>query len=102
MTLDIKAMVVVFLYAVLSNFAIGSLALSDSSLACSNLRTQNFVYDYTTGNYTSDPVSQDAGINFFQVMLGMCQGLPWWLYWITQIPTILGVLYIIRAFIGFT
>lgn len=102
MTLDIKAMVIVVLYAVATNIILISIGNSLGSVSCKDFSQENYTYSYTNGNYTNDEDTKTSGINILKLMLGRCNGIPWWAYWLTQIPTIIGVFYIVRAFIGFT
>lgn len=105
---DIRAMIVVFLYAVISNLVLISFATIDNSLACPDIKQETVVQNYASENYTDDAslikITSDTSkfTVLYNLVLGRCRGLEWWVYWITQVPTILGVLFVIRSFVGFT
>lgn len=100
MTLDMNAMIIIVVYAVLSNIFLFSLALSSDSLSCPNSKIE---YEYnSTANYTSDTYTKATGTDILSLLLGRCEGFPYWVIWLAEIPTVLGILYLIRAFVGFT
>lgn len=103
MTLDLKAMILVVIYAVLSNMILISVSDSFDGISCPDFSLNEYTTSYNTSlNYTSDSLTQDNGASFFKLLLNRCNGLPYWVFWLTQVPTILGILYVLRAFIGFT
>lgn len=103
MTLDLKALIIVVLYAVISNLILVSMADSSNDIVCYNFERQEYDTSFNTSeNYTADSTTGDSGANILKLMLNRCSGFPYWIFLVTQIPTILGVLYLLRAFIGFT
>ena len=101
MSLDIKAMVIIFIYAILSNMILINIAKTTDSVVCENIQEINYNYTYE-GNYTQDEPTKESGVNLIKLALNRCVGIPFWIFWLTQMPTIIGILYLIRGFIGFT
>jgi hypothetical protein len=97
-----KAIIVIFIYAVVSNYLMLSIANSGLGVDCRNLDTSlNTTYNVTdlTANTTD---TKSSATDLINVALGRCSGFPAWMYWVFQVPTILGLLYVIRGFIGLT
>lgn len=100
MGLSIKAIIVVIGYAIISNFVIVQIANLNIGVNCPQVVAE---YSASDLNYTSD----DGGAvtfraNVIDVATNRCSGLPGWVYWAFEVPVLIGLLYIVRGFIGAT
>ena len=97
MSAGLKGMIVLVSYSIFINLILVSFANMNVGISCPEL-----VADYNkTGTVNeTELVSNSASI--IDIALSRCSGIPKWLFWIAEIPIILGLLYIIRSFIGAT
>ncbi len=61
--------------------------------------------EYSTEYNVTDPNNteiKESSASIIDLALGRCEGLPFWLFVIFELPIIVGLLYIIRGFIGVT
>lgn len=58
----------------------------------------------TTINYTdtSDSSLREFRGNIFDVAFNRCDNIPAWIFWIFEVPFLIGLAYIVRAFVGAT
>lgn len=101
MAMDIRIVIFTIAYAIISNIFLVEYANMGIGIECQNVNAVSF---NDTFNYTDESDSNLANVraNAFDLALGRCEGLPWWIYWIFEIPFIIGIAYIIRGFIGAT
>lgn len=99
MALDLKAIIVVIMYAVASNLFF--ILLSHHAGICDNL-PDTVYFDENIENITDDIETKTSAITFINILLNRCDDFPSWIYWLFQVPTIIGLLYVIRGFLGLT
>jgi hypothetical protein len=102
MSLEIKSVIIVIAYAIISNLVMFSYANMGIGITC--YREENEFDINTTINYTdgSDTNLIEVRSNIFNVALDRCNGFPAWLFWVLEVPVIIGIIYIIRGFVGLT
>ena len=101
MALDIKQIVILIFYLVATNLFF--VLLGNVSGFCDNLPDEFDVdFDENIGNVTDDSEVKMEANNFLNIILNRCEGFPGWIYWLFQVPGIIGVLYVIRGFVGLT
>ena len=100
MALNIREIVVLLIYALSINLVLLGLANLGTGLNCGELETS-----YSTSYNLTDEDNLDlkySSANIIDLALGRCEGLPVWLFWVFELPIIVGLLYIIRGFVGLT
>lgn len=97
MTMSLKGMIVLVAYAIGINLVLISFANLNIGISCPEL-----VESYNaTGSLNATELSSSSA-SIIDIALNRCSGVPSWLFWVLELPVILGLLYIIRAFIGAT
>jgi len=102
MALSIRELTIFLVYAIGINIIFASLS-NLGVLECSNV-SESFLQNdtYAVQNITDDVDTKTSANNFISLILNRCDGFPAWIYWMFQVPLIIGLLYIIRGFIGVT
>jgi hypothetical protein len=95
--MELKGLIVLVAYAIGINLLLVSFANLNVGVSCPNL--SKFVNATATVNQ-SEITYNSASI--IDIALNRCSGLPSWIFWVMEVPVILGLLYIVRAFIGAT
>jgi hypothetical protein len=98
---------VIFLiaYAIGINLLLISFANLSIGISCGNLQTK---YNSTFAVNESDTtgIVSSSGVTGIRLItswaLGRCSGLPSWIVWLFEIPVVIGLLYVVRSFIGAT
>jgi len=100
MGLEIKSLVVIISYAIISNLILLSIANLNVGLSCPDLIINPTISGL---NYTSDVgTATEFRANVIDIATNRCSGIPAWLYWAFEVPVLIGLLYVVRGFIGAT
>jgi hypothetical protein len=92
-------------YAIGINLLLVSFASLNIGISCGELGTK---YNTTISVNESDTtgIVSSTGVKGIGLItswaLGRCEGLPSWIVWVFEIPVLVGLLFIIRSFIGAT
>ena len=97
MALNIKSIIIVVMYAVLSTLFLTELGKVGNICPDPPIKIDSGTIDIGT-----DADIKTTAQVFLDILFNRCEGLPSWIYWIIEVPTILGLLYIARGFIGLT
>lgn len=102
MGVDVNQIIMWVVIAIGSNLLLWAWAIESGTLTCPNMdttyETEELAYD--VGNQTH---SDELGYkDIFDIALGRCDGMPFWVVLLFEIPLIVGGFYILRAFIGAT
>lgn len=103
MSMRIKEIIIVLVYALGMNMLLLSFANMGIGIDCSNLQEEYTHYNQTYN--LTDSENQElktSSASIIDLALGRCEGMPYWLFIILELPIIVGLLYIIRGFIGAT
>jgi len=95
--MNLKGMIVLVAYAIGINLVLVSFANLNIGISCPELIES---YNFTSSTNSTELTSNSASI--LDIALNRCSGVPSWIFWVLELPVILGLLYIIRAFIGAT
>ena len=102
---DITAVIIVVGYAIISNLILFEFAKLGIGINCPELENQlsnvTDTFNYTAEDYPNLRKGSPI-VTIYQIAVGRCSGIEWWLYAISQVPVIIGILFIARKFIGFT
>ncbi len=88
---------ILVIYAVIINFFL--ISLGSISGVCPNLDDTTFE---GVENVTDDTDTKEQASAFLNIIMNQCDGLPLLLYLVFQVPLIIGILSVIRSFIGLT
>jgi hypothetical protein len=99
--LEIKSLLLFTMLAIGLNIVFVEFALI-GAIECPNLVDEL----YPSGNETLDNATDEGSVSsrattYFNLMLNRCSGMPWYVFWIIQIPIVLVILYIILEYIPF-
>lgn len=102
MGVDINQIVILLAVAIGSNLLLWAWATESGTIVCPDMNTE-----YTTENLNYDVGNQshsiDIGIDDIgSLATGRCDGLPFWVVLIFELPLLAGLFYIARAFVGAT
>jgi hypothetical protein len=95
--MELKGLMVLVAYAIGINLLLVSFANLNVGVSCPSL--SKFANTTATTNQTELTYNSASIID---IALNRCSGVPSWIFWIFEVPVILGLLYIIRAYIGAT
>ena len=93
-------MVVLIIYSISINLILLQFANMGIGISCENLQ-QSYNTSYNETDFDSSELKQSSA-SIVDLALGRCQGLPYWLVLVFELPIIVGLLYIIRGFFGVT
>lgn len=95
---EVGTFTVILIVAFLINFLLVSFASLGVGITCPDLSTDYGTADYTYANQTVTLGADDI----IDLALGRCDGLPFWLVLIIELPLIVGLFFYLRKFVGFT
>lgn len=101
MSLNIKHMIILLVYAIGINLVLISFANMGIGINCSNIEDMDYNQTYNLTEDNNTDIKQSSA-SIVDLALGRCEGIPYWLFMIFELPIIVGLLYIIRGFIGAT
>ena len=99
--LEIKPLLVFTMLAIGLNIVLVEFAIT-GVIDCPNL-VEEF---YPDGNFTMENLTDGQAVNvrastYVNLLLNRCSGMPWFIFWIVQIPIIMVLLYIALEYIPF-
>ena len=107
MSLNINQIIVLLVYSFGINLVLVSFANMGIGIECNSLDNYQFNQTYNQTELeqgiNSNPITL---INSVRIMvdlaLGRCDGIPYWLFLVLELPIIVGLLYVLRGFVGAT
>lgn len=108
MGLMVKEIIIVTIYTIGINLILSSLSTSVGGVSCPNvydLSNQDVSLNETElqSGISSNPVTMISSVvTIFNLITNQCTGIPYILVLICELPILIGILYIVRGFIGAT
>lgn len=96
-----KEMIVILIYSIGVNLALFALANSGIPFNCDNPMMSVYNTTYNSSALTYEQFGR-SHTTIIDLAFPKCNGLPTWIIYIAELPVIIGLLYIIRQFIGAT
>lgn len=98
MGVPIKEIIITVSVSLALNFFLLMYANATGSINC-----PVYKFDYETESLTLQNQTVDLGYkDIVRMSMGQCSGIPLILIWIFELPLLVGLFYIIRAFVGAT
>ena len=101
MSLNINQIIVLLVYSFGINLVLVSFANMGIGIECNSLDNYQFNQTYNLTEENNSEIKQSSA-SIIDLALGRCNGIPYWLFLIFELPIIVGLLYIIRGFVGAT
>lgn len=101
MSLQIKEIIILLMYAIGINLVLVQFANMGTGIVCNPLYDSSYNSTYNLTDTGNTQIKQSSA-SIVDLALGRCDGLPAILVWVFELPIIVGLLYIVRGFIGAT
>jgi len=101
MSLNINQIIILLVYSIGINLVLVSFANMGIGIECNSLDNYQFNQTYNLTEENNSEIKQSSA-SIIDLALGRCNGIPYWLFLIFELPIIVGLLYIIRGFVGAT
>lgn len=101
MSLMVKEIIILLMYAIGINLVLLGFANLGSGNICANLYQPTYNKTYNSSDTSNAELGRNSA-SIIDLALGRCDGLPQFIVLIFELPIIVGLLYLIRGFIGAT
>lgn len=101
MSLMVKEILILLIYSIGINLVLLGFANLGSGTLCSNLYGSTYNTTYNISDTNNVQLGKNSA-SIIDLALGRCSGIPQFLVLLFELPIIVGLLYLIRGFIGAT